>query len=377
MTLTRISRFLVHGTAASLLFVSLSAVAANGAIVIGQAVDLSGPNGSIGRDYVAGIKTCFDMLNSRGGINGRRIQYVARDDHGDPKLSASAAADLIEHDQVDYLMGGVGDDVTKAVLDAPAFQRSGLALFAPLAAADYASSAPVLFWRPGYTQEIRHIFAHFSMLGINDVGIVYQDSPRNADAFRSLSAEIAQRKMKLAGIAHIGANGEQAEQEAQRLAGARPGFVLVLADTIGTAQFLKAYRKRDAQTFVAGTSLINLATLRELAGAAAVEWTVFSQVVPNPVAGTSPLQMEHLNMMRKYRDEPVSSLTLEGFAAAKALAKAIRQSKRGTRAALQEFFAQGGDSDLGGLSVLSTNNGNRLSNYVDIALFKKGIGLVF
>jgi branched-chain amino acid transport system substrate-binding protein len=376
MTLTRISRFLVQGTAASLLFVSLSAVAANGAIVIGQAVDLSGPNGSIGRDYVAGIKTCFDMLNSRGGINGRRIQYVARDDHGDPKLSASAAADLIEHDQVDYLMGGVGDDVTKAVLAAPALQRSGLALFAPLAAADYASSAPVLFWRPGYTQEIRHIFAHFSMLGINDVGIVYQDSPRNADAFRSLSAEIAQRKMKLAGIAHIGANGEQAEQEAQRLAGARPGFVLVLADTIGTAQFLKAYRKRDAQTFVAGTSLINLATLRELAGAAAVEWTVFSQVVPNPVAGTSPLQMEHLNMMRKYRDEPVSSLTLEGFAAAKALAKAIRQSKRGTRAALQEFFAQGGDSDLGGLSVLS-NNGNRLSNYVDIALFKKGVGLVF
>ena len=377
MMLTRFMRLLVHGTAASLLFVSLPAAAAGNTIVIGQAVDLSGPNGSIGRDYVAGIKTYFDMLNASGGINGRRIQYVARDDHGDAQLSASAATELIERDQADYLIGGVGDDATKAVLDAPAFKRSGLTLFAPLAAADYAGSARVLFWRPSYQQEIRYIFSHFSKLGINDVGIVYQDTPLNADAFRSLSAEIRERKMKLGATARIGANGEGAAQEAQRLAAACPGFVLVIADTIGTAQFLKAYRKLDGQTFVAGTSLINLSTLRELAGAKAVEWTVFSQVVPSPNAALSPLQIEHLNMMRKYRDEPVSSLTLEGFAAAKALAKAIRQTKAGARAQLKEFFAQNGDIDLGGLSVFAANNGNRLSNYVDIALFKKGSGLLF
>jgi ABC-type branched-subunit amino acid transport system substrate-binding protein len=377
MMLTRFTRLLVHGTVASLLFASLPAGAAGNAIVIGQAIDLSGPNGSIGRDYVAGVKTYFDMLNSGGGINGRRIQYVARDDHGDAQRSATAATELIERDQADYLIGGVGDDATKAVLDAPAFKHSGLTLFAPLAAADYASSARVLFWRPSYKQEIRYIFSHFGKLGINDVGIVYQDTPLNADAFRSLSAEIREGKMKLVATARIGANGEAAAQEAQRLASARPGFVLVIADTIGTAQFLKAYRKLDAQTFVAGTSLINLSTLRELAGAKAVEWTVFSQVVPSPNAALSPLQIEHLNMMRKYRDEPVSSLTLEGFAAAKALAKAIRQTKAGARTPLKEFFAQNGNIDLGGLSVGATNNGNRLSNYVDIALFQKGGGLLF
>jgi branched-chain amino acid transport system substrate-binding protein len=377
MILNRFTRLLVHGAAASLLFISLSAAAAGNAIVIGQAVDLSGPNGSIGRDYVAGIKTYFDMLNSSGGIDGRRIQYVARDDHGDARLSADAATELIERDQADYLIGGVGDDATKAVLNAPAFTRSGLTLFAPLAAADYASSARGLFWRPGYQQEIRHIFSHFGKLGINDVGIVYQDTPLNADAFRSLAAEIRERKMKPGATARIGANGEDVARAAQQLAAARPGFVLVIADTIGTAQFLKAYRKLDGQTFVAGTSLINLATLRELAGAKAVEWTVFSQVVPNPNAALSPLQIEHLNMMRKYRDEPVSALTLEGFAAAKALAQAIRQTKAGTHAQLKEFFAKNSAIDLGGLSVAAANNGNRLSNYVDIALFRKGSGLLF
>lgn len=360
-----------------LLSVSLAAHAGGNPIVIGQAIDLSGPNGSIGRDYVAGIKTCFDMLNASGGVNGRRIQYIVRDDRGEPSAAARAASELIERDQVDYLFGGVGDDATRAVLEAPAFRRSGLALFAPLAAGDYAERAPILFWRPGYQQEIGHIFAHFGKLGINDVGIVYQDAPRYADAYRSASAEIDKRRMTLTAVARIGAGGERAEQEARRLAGTRPGFILVIGDTISTALFLKEYRKHNAQTFVAGTSLTNLAMLRELAGAKAVEWTVFSQVVPNPNAGTSLLQVEHLNMMRKYRDEAVSSLTLEGFAAAKSLAQAIRQGKRGSRAALQEAFIQGGGVDLGGLLLLASPGGNRLSSYLDIALFAKGNGLVF
>ncbi len=128
--------------------------------------------------------------------------------------------------------------------------------------------------------------------------------------------------------------------------------------------------------FVAGTSLINLSTLREVAGAKAVEWTVFSQVVPNPNSATSLIQVEHLNMMRKYRDEAVSSLTLEGFAAAKTLTKAIQQAKH-SRSALQELIAQDRDIDLGGLSVGVRPHSDHLSSYLDIALFNKGSGLMF
>lgn len=375
--LSRLIHYFVSACTASLFTTFLTAHAANNDITIGQAIDLSGPNASIGRDYVAGIKTYFDMMNATGGINGRRIQYIVRDDHGQPELAAKAASELVERDQVDYLFGGVGDDATRAIMDAPAFRRSGHILFAPLAAADFTNSPRILFWRPGYSQEIRHIFSHFSKLGLTDVGVVYQDSPRNQGAYRSLTAAIQERGMKLAGTARIGPNGEQVTEEARRLASARPGFVLVIADTIGTAEFLKEYRKHNAQTFVAGTSLTNLSTLRELAGARSVEWTVFSQVVPNPSAGTTLIQVEHLNMMKKFRDEAVSSLTLEGFAAAKALTKVIQQGRRNGRSALQEFISQNGNIDLGGLSAVTSGESNRLSNYLDIALFKRGAGLVF
>lgn len=377
MKITRFLKMFNAALTAALLAFSLPVHAGN-AIVIGQAIDLSGPNGSIGRDYVAGIKTYFDTLNAAGGINGKRVQYIARDDQGQPEVSVVAAAELIERDQADFMFGGVGDGVTQAVLNSPAFKRSGLTLFAPLAGAGRANETRVLYWRPSYKQELRHLFTHFNRLGIKDVGILYQESAQSQEAYRSLAAEIQERGMKLTGVATIKTNSSPSEinMEAKRLALTKPGFVVALADTIGTALFLKEFRDYSAQTFMASTSLTNLATLRELAGPRAVEWTVFSQVVPNPNSGASLIQSEHLNMMRKYRDEPVSSITLEGFAAAKALAKAIQQAKH-AGSALQELVAQRGDIDLGGLSIVSTANSNHLSTYLDIALFRKGSGLIF
>jgi len=378
-TLIRFSRPLAL---AALMLLPPAAPAADhaGQIVIGQAIDLSGPNGAIGRDYVAGIKTCFDALNAAGGIGGRRIRYLVRDDHGQPKEATGAVAELIEHDQIDYLFGGVGDDVLQAVLADAAFRRSGLTLFAPLAAVSVPASAPVLFWRPGYQQEISHIFDHFARLGIQDIGVVYQPSPGNAEAYRGLNEEIATRHLHLAATVRIGETarpGPQFAADAARMAAAKPGFVLVIADSIGTALFLKEFRRHRPQTFVAGTSLTNLETLRELAGPAAVEWTVFSQVVPNPASAASPLQNEHLNMMKVYRDESVSALTLEGYAAARSLARALQQAPLAGRTMLRDWRARPREIDLGGLTVGVSGDGNRLSNYLDIALFGKGGKLVF
>ncbi|HJU71630.1 MAG TPA: ABC transporter substrate-binding protein [Paucimonas sp.] len=360
----------------SMAFCALPASASGNVIVIGQAIDLSGPNASIGRDYVAGIKTCFDMMNANGGINGRRIQYLARDDHGQPDIAARLVADLIELDHAEYLLGGVGDESVRAVVRSAAFRNSSYLLFAPLAAGNYAIRDRVLFWRPGYQQEVRHILRHFGKLGMKNVAVAYQETASNADAYKNLNAELTAHRMTLSATVRIDADGASVAQTAERLVAAKPDLVLVIADTINTALFLKNYRQHGGQAFVAGTSLINLDTLRELAGTQAIEWTVFSQVVPDPGAGTSVLQMEHLNMMRKYRDEAVSSLTLEGFAAAKALAKAIQQAKMPGRA-LHEFMEKNGVLDLGGLTATASGDRNYLSNYLDIALYRKGSGLRF
>jgi len=53
---------------------------AQGDIVVGQVVDLSGRHSYIGRDFSAGAGIYFEEVNAGGGINGRRIKYLLRDD---------------------------------------------------------------------------------------------------------------------------------------------------------------------------------------------------------------------------------------------------------------------------------------------------------
>ncbi|HTD07051.1 ABC transporter substrate-binding protein [Undibacterium sp.] len=353
------------------------ASAAEKNIIVGQAIDLSGQNGSIGRDYATGLATYFDSVNAAGGVNGRRIKYLTRDDRGDAATSAKAVAELIEQDKADYLIGGIGGDAVQAVVASASFARSGQVLFAPLANSSKNYGQRVLFWRPSQEQEIQYIFSYFGKLGIKKVGIAYQETPLNQEAYQYVVAELARRGLSLSGTARIFSLPADTDREAKKLAGATPDIVIAIADTISTGLFLKEFRKHAARTFVAGTSLINLTTLAEMAGPKMLEWTVFSQVVPNPSAAASAIQNDHIRMMKKYRDESVSSLTLEGFVVGKSLVRAMQMSNVANRGGAQNFFAQKSPIDLGGLMINPADPGQHLSGYVDIALFRKGGGLLF
>jgi branched-chain amino acid transport system substrate-binding protein len=368
----------IYFALASLFLIALpaGALATDAPLVVGQAIDLSGPNGSIGRDYVAGITTYFDSINTTGGVRGRRIKYIARDDQGDPTASAKAVTELIQKEKVDFLLGGIGANVTDAVIASPAFAQSDLTLFAPLVASVKTYGSRVLFWRPNPEQEVKYIFSHFDKLGIKKIGIAFQNSAFSQDMYQYVVDEIRRRNMTMSGVVKLGVTEAVIEAEVVALAKAEPNIVISIADTLGTGQFLKVFRKYAPKTFVAGTSLTNLQTLAELNNAQSLEWTVFSQVVPNPAGKKSLLQIDHSKMMKKFRDEDLSTLTLEGYAVAKTLVQAIQLGKP-SREALTTLTNQGGTLDIGGFIINPSERSRHLSNYIDIALFKKGGGLTF
>lgn len=346
---------------------------ASAQIVVGHAIDLSGPNGAIGRDYVAGITTYFDSINVKGGINGKKIVYTVRDDRGVAADSAKLASSLIQQDRVSYLLGAIGPESTQAILAAPAFAESRHVLFAPLTDAFAAPRGRVIFWRPSMEHECQFILGYFDKLGLKKVGIVLQDTPQNQKTYKMVADELRKRGMTLSGTVRVSPN---MDADARQLSASGAKVVLMIADTIGASQFLKAFRKHDASTFVAGTSLINLATLSEIAGARATEWTVFSQVVPNPGSTASVLQSEHIDMMKKFRDEPVSSITLEGFAVAKTLVKVIQMEAAG-KGGLQTIAASRTPIDIGGMTIQSSDRKSTMSEFVDIALFKRDGRLMY
>lgn len=104
-----------------LLFVLIAALASLGAmseqrsdqptpdkeIRIGNIVPYSGPLsefGAIGKAEAA----YFDMVNDRGGINGRKVRFIGRDDKSDPAAALELTRDLVEKDDVQLMFGSFG-----------------------------------------------------------------------------------------------------------------------------------------------------------------------------------------------------------------------------------------------------------------------------
>jgi branched-chain amino acid transport system substrate-binding protein len=76
-------------------------------IRIGNLMPYTGPLaefGAIGRAEAA----YFDMINDRGGINGRKIRFISLDDKSDPTVALDLTRGLVERDNVLLMFGSFG-----------------------------------------------------------------------------------------------------------------------------------------------------------------------------------------------------------------------------------------------------------------------------
>ncbi len=101
------------------------------------------------RSYRKGWELALSHLNDLGGLNGRKVEIVSRDDGGTPEGALRAAAELVHDDKVDVLAGGYLSNVGLAI-SAYALQQKKL----------YIAGEPLtdaLVWEKGnrYTYRIR------------------------------------------------------------------------------------------------------------------------------------------------------------------------------------------------------------------------------
>src|ERR1043166_8062119 len=60
--------------------------------------------GAIGKAEAA----YFEMINERGGINGRKVRFISYDDKSDPASALSLTRNLVEEDKVLLMFGSFG-----------------------------------------------------------------------------------------------------------------------------------------------------------------------------------------------------------------------------------------------------------------------------
>lgn len=77
-------------------------------ILFGQVAAMSGPSSALGVKMRQGILAAFAEVNAKGGVHGRKLELISRDDGYDPDRSVMQTFRLIEEDKVFGLIGAVG-----------------------------------------------------------------------------------------------------------------------------------------------------------------------------------------------------------------------------------------------------------------------------
>ena len=76
-----------------------------GPIAIGALLSLSGDFGSIGQQIGGALQVAERVVNDSGGVNGRHIRFVIRDDATDETLAAEEARRLVDEERVAAVLG--------------------------------------------------------------------------------------------------------------------------------------------------------------------------------------------------------------------------------------------------------------------------------
>ncbi len=361
--------------AASLIFSWCATVniASSQEIRIGIVTDQSGLNSDVSRDYIAGARTFFDHTNAIGGINGRKISVISKDDEGNAANTVLLTRELIEKDKADVLFGFIGDDGLVALSKDAYFKASKMTLYAPLSGIELGGAPDhIYFVRPTYRDEAKHIVQHFALLGNTTFAIVASNNAFGAGIASEFAEQLKARGLNLVNKSILNNDLKNVDAINRDLSRLKAQVVVIAADTIATAEFLKSFRPQNKGANVVGFSTVNHRTLIELASPDFAESVMLTQVVPHPDANNSRLQAEHRALMKKYRDEPPSHVTLEGFVAGKGLVRALERSGKDlSRANIASAFSGEKRFDLEGMTLVFTPKSDRGSNFVDLTFLRK------
>jgi branched-chain amino acid transport system substrate-binding protein len=109
-------RSLLAGAAAVVLAVGVAPAHAQETLKLGLVAAMSGQSAKSGEAIVRGLSIAIDELNAKGGLLGKKVELIVRDDESNPAKGAIAARELVQREKVAALFGGLDTPVSLAIV---------------------------------------------------------------------------------------------------------------------------------------------------------------------------------------------------------------------------------------------------------------------
>ena len=114
-------------------------------VKVAQVYTLSGASATLGAEFGKGTETAKTQANSTGGILGRCIELVVRDDKADPTTGAQVVRQVTDEEKVSFIVGPFSSTVLGATLAVSNAAKVPTATFSGLPVAGDATKYPYTF----------------------------------------------------------------------------------------------------------------------------------------------------------------------------------------------------------------------------------------
>ena len=222
-------------------------------VSIGFLGDLSGRGADIGQAARDGVILALEECNLAGGVQGRHVELLSRDDRQDPQQAKTAMRELLARNVV-AVIGPTSNATAAAVL--PLAERDQITLLSPTVGGEGVRGQSGVLFRmyPVAAESADHLARYIvRQRGLKRVCLITNST--NAGYSASFSKAFADSCLGLgvqSGVVPFDPSpGVSLAEVARRAIAQRPECVVVLADAVDSAMICRQLRKLDARLPIA------------------------------------------------------------------------------------------------------------------------------
>ncbi|MDC7785509.1 ABC transporter substrate-binding protein [Rhodoplanes sp. TEM] len=213
-------------------------------VKLGLVAAMSGQSAKSGEAIVRGLSLAIDEMNAKGGLLGKKVELVVRDDESNPAKGVVAARELVQREKVAAFFGGLDTPVSLAIV--PFANQSKVPFMGVWAAGTPITkngAADNYVFRVSAVDELVDVaLVDYAVkkYGAKKPGMILINNPWGESNEKGLKAALEAKKIPFAGVEKFETNDVDVVPQLTRLKQAGADVLFLVANVAPSAQVVKS-----------------------------------------------------------------------------------------------------------------------------------------
>ncbi len=293
-------------------------------IVTGAWIAMSGALAYPGTSFMNSTESYFKYINDQGGINGRKLEYIAYNDDYEPPKSVAAAKKLLEKDHAFMFITPMGTGTTAAVR--PIAEETKTIIFGP----GTASPMFTIPYNPLFYLTVINIYDQMYLVvdylvkerGVKKIALFGAKGEIGQMTREGTVERLKKYGLDIATYDEAGPTDVDVSAQFNKIRAAGADAVIISATPKPASLMLLEMQKNNWKplTVLYGTITDQVPAMAK----EAAEGVLCVQMYPPPESNLPEIQ-KHRDIMKKYLNKDINTYTIWGYINAKIVVEVLKR----------------------------------------------------